>query len=49
MPDLWITFKDGVLKACDKMCGTKKSRRDRGDMWCWNEKGKDTIATKKGI
>ena len=31
-PDLWKTFKDGVLKACDEVCG-KKSRRDRGDMW----------------
>ena len=27
--DLWKTFKDGVLKACDEVCG-KKSRRDRG-------------------
>ena len=32
-PDLWKTFKDGVLKACDELCGTKKSRRDQGDMW----------------
>ena len=29
--DLWKTFKDGVLKACDEVCGKKKSRRDRGD------------------
>ena len=27
-PDLWKTFKDGVLKACDEVCGKKKSRRD---------------------
>ena len=26
-PDLWKTFKDGVLKACDEVCGKKKSRR----------------------
>ena len=32
-PDLWKTFKDSVLKACNKVCGKKKSRRDRGDMW----------------
>ena len=25
VPDLWKTFKDGVLKACDEVCG-KKSR-----------------------
>ena len=31
-PDLWKIFKDGVLKACDEVCGKKKSRRDRGNM-----------------
>ena len=33
-PDLLKTFKDGVLRACDVVCGKKKSRRDQGDMWC---------------
>ena len=46
-PNLWKTFKDGVLKACDEPCGKKKSRRDQGDMWWWNEEVKDTIAKKK--
>ena len=46
-PDLWKTFKDGALKACDEVCGKKKSRRNRGDMWQWNEEVKDTIARKK--
>ena len=46
-PDLWKTFKDGVLKACDELCGKKKSRRDQGDMWWWNEEAKDTITRKK--
>ena len=46
-PDLWKTFKDGVLKACDEVCGKKKSRRDQGDIWWWNEEVKDTIARKK--
>ena len=45
--DLWKTFKDGVLKACDKVCGKMKSRRNRGDMWWWNEGVKDTTARKK--
>ena len=27
-PDLLKSFKDGVLKACDEVCGKKKSRRD---------------------
>ena len=42
-PNLWKTFKDGVLKACDEVC-EKKSRKDRGDMWWWNNEVKDTIA-----
>ena len=46
VPDLWKTFRDGVLKACDELCG-KKSRRDQGDMWWWNEDVKDTITKKK--
>ena len=46
-PDLWKTFKDSVLKACDEGCGKKKSGRDRGDMWWLNEEVKDTIARKK--
>ena len=32
-PDLWKTFKDGALKACNEVCVKKKSRRDQGDMW----------------
>ena len=32
MSDLWKTFKDDVLKACDEVCGKKKSWRNRGDM-----------------
>ena len=29
------------------MCGKKKSRGDRGDMWWWNEEVKDAITKKK--
>ena len=25
-PDLWKIFRDGVLKACEELCGKKKSR-----------------------
>ena len=28
-PDLWKTFKNGVLKACGGVCGRKKSKRSR--------------------
>ena len=31
-PDLSKTLKNSVLKACNKVYGKKKSRRDRGDM-----------------
>ena len=44
---MWKTFKDGVLKTCDEVYGKKKSGRDRGDMWWWNKKVKDSIVSKK--
>ena len=31
-PDLWKTFKKGVLKARNEVCGKNKSRRDQGGM-----------------
>ena len=31
--DLWKCFKEGVLKACNKVCGKKKGRRDQRDKW----------------
>uniref|UniRef100_A0A0L8HPX6 Uncharacterized protein n=1 Tax=Octopus bimaculoides TaxID=37653 RepID=A0A0L8HPX6_OCTBM len=31
--DLWNSFKKGVLKVCDEVCGRMKDRRDQGDMW----------------
>ena len=31
----------------EEVCGKKKSSRDQGDMWWWNEEVKDTIARKK--
>ena len=44
-PNLWVHFKDGVLKACDKVCW-KKMERSRGDTWWWNEEG-GAISRKK--
>ena len=46
-PDLWKCFKEGVLKACDEVCGKKKGRRDQGDTWWWNKDVKEAIARKK--
>ena len=32
-PDLWKCFKEGVLKACDEVCGIKERKeRSRGYM-----------------
>ena len=31
VPNLWGHFKDGVLRACNDMCG--KKRRSNGDTW----------------
>ena len=33
VPNLWEHFKDGVLKACDEVCGKKRGRRNKGDTW----------------
>ena len=46
-PDMWSSFKEGVLKACEEVCGKKKGRRDRGDTWWWNEEVKEVIGKKK--
>ena len=35
--DLWESYKNGVLKACDDLCGKTKGRRDQGNTWWWNE------------
>ena len=38
--DLWESYKNGVLKACDDLCGKTKGRRDQGNTWWWNEQKK---------
>ena len=45
--DLWKCFKEGLLKACDEVCGKKKGRRDQEDTWWWNKDVKEAIARKK--
>ena len=49
--DLWKSFKEGILQACDEMCGKKRGRRDREDTWWWNEEVhvKDAIARRKQL
>jgi len=36
-PAMWDSFKNGVIKACDEVCGKTKGRRDQGNTWWWNE------------
>ena len=47
LEDLWWSYKNGVLKACDELCGKTKARGDRGNTWWWNEQVKDAIDRKK--
>ena len=46
-PDLWQNFKEGILRACDEVCGKRKGRRDQGNTWWWNEEVKEAIVNKK--
>ena len=45
--DLWESCKNGVLKACDDLCGKTKGRRDQGNTWWWNKLVKEAIDRKK--
>ena len=46
-PNLWNTFKNSMLQACDEVCGKKNGRRNHGDTWWWNEEVKKAIQQKK--
>ena len=46
-PNLWGHFKDGILKACDEVCGKKRRRKSKGDTWWWNEEVKEAVSRKK--
>ena len=32
-PNLWGHFKDGILKACDEVCGKNRGRRSKEEKW----------------
>ena len=44
--NLWESFRDGVLTACDELCG-KKVRKNGGSKWWWNEEVRNAIGKKK--
>ena len=46
-PNLWNTFKNRMLQACDEACGKKKGRRNHGDTWWWDEEVKKAIQLNK--
>ena len=46
-PDLWKSFKEGVLRACDEVCGKTRGRREQGETWWWNDDVKDAVTKKK--
>ena len=45
--NLWESFRNGVLKACDELCGKKKIRKNGGNKWWWNEEARNALAKKK--
>ena len=44
---MWGHFKNGVLKACDAVCGKKRGRRSKGDTCWWNEVVKEAVSKMK--
>ena len=44
---LWESFRDGVLKACNELCGKKKVIKNGGNKWWWNEEVRNAMAGKK--
>ena len=45
--NLWESFRDGVLTACDELCGKKKVRKNGENKWWWNGEVRNTKARKK--
>ena len=43
---LWGSFIEGVLKACNELCGYKKNGKCIVNMWWWNSGVKDGIQKK---
>jgi len=46
-PNLWRSFKGGILKACDEICGVIPTRQNRGNTWWWNDEVNAAIAKNK--
>ena len=46
-PNLWNTFKNCMLQACDEVCEKKTGRKNHWDARWWNEKVYKAIQQKK--
>ena len=45
--NLLESFRDGVLWACDELCGKNKVKNMGGTKWWWNEEVRNAITRKK--
>ena len=44
-----VYFNNGILKASDEVCEMKRGRKNKGDIWWWNEEVKDIVSRKKDL
>ena len=47
--DWWESYKNGLLQACEELCGKTKGKGDRGNAWWWNKQVKDEMDQKKKV
>ena len=45
--NLWGSFKDEILEACEKFCRKRKRRREQESIWWLNEKVQEAMKSKK--
>ena len=45
--DLWGSFKEGFLKACNEACGYKENRKCNVNTWWWYSGAKNKIQMSK--
>ena len=44
MPNLCGHYKDGILEACDEVCGKQRGMRCKGSAWWLNEEVKEAVS-----
>ena len=43
---VWGHFMDGVIEACEEVCGRKRGRRSKGETWWLNGDMKEAVPGK---